>query len=178
MEFYQVIKERRSVRRYLEDDIPQDMLERILEAARWAPSWANYQCWRFIIVKDQAKKEKLAEALPEKNPAGKGFVQAPAVVVLCGDPSASGSKDGKDYYLLDAGLAMEHLVLAAKAEGLGTCWVAWMEEEVVRETCKVPEQYRVVAMTPLGYPAKEPKAPPRKDFEEVFFFDEWGESWN
>jgi len=174
MEFYQVIQERRSVRKYQEEDVPREVLERLLDAARLAPSWANHQCWRFVVVKDPQKKEELAGALPEKNPARKSITQAPVVIVLCADPSASGKQDGKEYYLLDAGLAMEHLVLAARAEELGTCWIAWNDEKIVKETCNIPDEFRVVALSPLGYPAKEPSPRPRKELSEIVFLEEWG----
>ncbi|NLA05172.1 MAG: nitroreductase, partial [Firmicutes bacterium] len=94
---------------------------------------------------------------------------------LCADPEASGRPDGKDYYLLDAGLAMQQLMLAAHAEGLGTCWVAWFDESAAREACKVPAPYRVVAFTPLGVPARRPSPRPRKELGEIVFTEEWGQ---
>jgi len=175
MDIYKTLQERRSVRKFMGDPVPQDKLERILDAGRLAPSWSNKQCWRFIVVKDPERKEKLAESMPESNPARKAIGQAaPAVIVLCADPEASGKQDGKDYYLLDSGLAMQQLMLAAHAEGLGTCWIAWFDESRVREACEVPEDYRVVALTPLGYPEKDPSPKPRKELEEIVYEEKWG----
>jgi len=176
VEVYKVLEDRRSVRKYKPDPIPEEKLKRILDAARIAPSWSNLQCWRFIVVRDHERKEQLASSMPEKNPARKAVGQtAPAVVVLCADPKKSGKQDGKEYYLLDAGLAMQQLMLAAKAEGLGTCWVAWFDEEKVREACAVPPEYRVVGLSPLGYPEKDPSPRPRKELEEIVFAEEWGQ---
>ncbi len=179
MDIYDVLKERRSIRKYASDPVPEDKLKRILEAGRLAPSWANKQCWRFIVVQDPEKKKKLAASMPESNPARKAVGEtAPAVIVLCADPEASGKQDGKDYYLLDSGLAMQQLMLAANAEGLGTCWIAWFDEAAVREACAVPPEFRVVALTPLGVPEKQPSPRPRKDLSEITYAEEWGRSYN
>ncbi len=175
MELYSAIHNRRSIRKYKPDPPLQESLLRILEAARAAPSWANKQCWRFLVVKEEARKKELAASLPEGNPAAKAIETAPVVIVACADPGASGSQEGKDYYLLDIGISMQQLVLAAHAEGLGTCWVAWMDENAIRKACAVPEQYRVVALTPLGYPAKEARPIPRKELSEIAFAEKWGQ---
>jgi len=175
MELYQELEERRSVRKYKSEPVAEEKLKRILEAARISPSWSNLQCWRFIIVSEQAKKNELASSMPDNNPAKRAVGEtAPLVIVLCADPGESGNPDGKDYYMLDAGIAMQQLMLAAHAEGLGTCWVGWFDEEKVRETCSVPPQYRIVGLTPLGVPEKQPSERPRKDFTDILFAEKWG----
>ncbi len=175
MELYEVLRNRRSVRKYSSEDVSADKLEKVLEAARIAPSWSNKQCWKFIVVRDPEKKKNLAESMPENNPARKAVGEtAPVVLVLCADPTASGKQDDKEYYLLDAGLAMQQLILAAYAEGLGTCWVALFDEKKARPVCAVPENYRVVALTPLGVPEKQPSEKPRKDLNEIVYAEEWG----
>jgi len=175
MELYEALRNRRSVRKYSGEDVSADKLEKVLEAARIAPSWSNMQCWKFIVVRDPEKKKKLAESMPENNPARKAVGEtAPVVIVLCADPTESGKQDDKEYYLLDAGLAMQQLILAAHAEGLGTCWVALFDEEKARPVCAVPENYRVVALTPLGVPEKQPSEKPRKDLNEIVYAEEWG----
>ncbi len=175
MELYEVLKNRRSVRKYNNEDVGADKLEKVLEAARIAPSWSNQQCWTFIVVRDPEKKKKLAESMPENNPARKAVGEtAPVVLVLCADPAESGKQDDKEYYLLDAGLAMQQLMLAAHAEGLGTCWVAWFDEDKAREACSVPEDQRIVGLTPLGVPEKQPSEKPRKDLKEIVYAEEWG----
>ncbi|RQD76777.1 MAG: nitroreductase [Candidatus Syntrophonatronum acetioxidans] len=170
----EVVNTRKSVRKYRPDPVDRQVLTKVLEVARKAPSWKNLQCWRYILVEGEGTREKLAEALPSANPARKGIVQAPLTVVLCANPEESGVSQGKEYYLVDAGITMEHLVLAAAAQGLGTCWVAWFQEEPVKELLGIPDPYRVVAMTPLGYPAQEPKEQPRKELSEIVFSEEWG----
>jgi nitroreductase len=175
MDLYRVLEERRSIRKYKPDIVPKEKLERILEAARIAPSWSNLQCWRLILVEDPSTKKALAESMPGKNPARKAVGEtAPLVLVLCADPKESGDQDGKDYYLLDAGLAMQQLMLAAHAEGLGTCWVAWFDEEKARAVCSIPPEYRVVALTPLGFPDAQPAAGPRKELAQIAFGEKWG----
>lgn len=147
MDFYDVVKKRKSVRNYSSQKVPEDVLVRILEAARLAPSWANKQCWRYVIVDDPEIISRIA------SPHIVGF-GAPLMVVLCADPALSGQREGKDYYLVDAAISMEHLVLAAAAEGLGTCWVAGrLEEATVKSVLGIPDNLRVVAISPLGYPS-------------------------
>lgn len=178
MELYQVLQDRRSVRKYKSDPVPDDKLMKILEAARVAPSWSNKQCWKFIIVRDLENKKKLAASMPTDNPAIKAVGEtAPVVIVVCADPKESGLQDGKGYYLLDAGLAMQQLVLAAHAEGLGTCWVALFDEKIARKACAVPPEYRVVALTPLGFPEKQPSARPRKEMSEIVYAEQWGNAF-
>lgn len=147
MDFYDVVKNRKSVRNYTGQKVPEEVLLRIVEAARLAPSWANKQCWRFVIVDDPELIARLSQARTQS-------FGAPMMVVLCADPVQSGQREGKDYYLVDAAISMEHLVLAAAAEGLGTCWVAGrLEEAAIRQALGVPDNLRVVAVSPLGYPS-------------------------
>ena len=174
MELYEALEDRRSIRKYTADPVSDETLQKLLRAAGIAPSWKNNQCWRFIIVREQSRKQKLAGSLPDGNPCKKAIAEAPVVPVLCADPRTSGRQDGKDYYLLDAGLAMQQLMLAAHAEGLGACWVAWFDEAAARPACNIPEPYRVVALTPLGVPAHRPSPRPRKEIGEIVFIEEWG----
>ncbi len=174
MDIYQALQERRSVRKYKTDPVSDQRIKAVLEAARIAPSWKNKQCWSFIIVRDPERKKQLAASLPESNPAYKSISQtAPVVIVLCADTRASGDQDGKDYYMLDAGLAMQQLMLAAIAEGLGTCWVGLFDEAAARSVCAVPPEYRVVAMTPLGVPETVPSPRPRKELQEFVYAEKW-----
>lgn len=176
MDLYEALQNRRSVRKYEPEIVPEEKVNKVLEAARVAPSWKNMQCWRFIVVRDEEKKKLLAESLHEGNPAVKATANAPVVIVICANPEASGQLDGKEYYLLDAGIAMQQLMLSAHAEGLGTCWVAWLDEAKARAACKVPDDYKVVALTPLGIPAKQSSMPPRKELSEIVFQEEWSKN--
>ena len=174
MNFLELAQARRSLRTYLDKPIEQEKLEYILESARLAPSWKNLQCWRFVLVEDTAGRKALAECMSESNPGRKALMGAPMVIVLCAVPTESEVWEGKDFMMLDAGLAMEHLVLAATDQGLGTCWQGLFSEEKVREALDVPGNVRVVAMTPLGYAAEERRPRPRKAMAEIVFHGKWG----
>ena len=167
MEFMEVVRRRRSVRRFRPDPVPQAKIDHVLEAARLAPSWANGQCWTFVVVTDTKVKQALAEA------GNDWIAAAPAVIVACADPRQSGVKGDQTYYLLDIGIAMEHLVLAAAEQGLGTCWVGWFDEKKARNALGAPSSIRVVASTPLGYPDETPEPRPRKTLGEIVRRDQW-----
>ncbi len=167
MDLMDVIRRRRSIRRFRPDPVPPTAIEYVLEAARLAPSWANGQCWSFVVVTDAAVKHALAQA------GNEWIEQAPAIVVFCADPKQSGTKADQPYYLLDIGIAMEHLVLAAAEQGLGTCWIGWFDEEKARQALHVPDHLRVGASTPLGYPDEEPEARPRKKLSDLVHYNGW-----
>src|SRR5659263_134336 len=147
MEFKDVIAARKSVRSYADKPVEVEKLSQILEAARQAPSWANKQCCRYIVVKDKAKIQELAGGF-------NGWLkQAPVIVVACADPKDSGAHDSMNYYLVDVGISMQQLILAATDMELGTCWIGGFDEAKVKKALGVPENIKVVAMTPVGYPA-------------------------
>lgn len=173
MDIFQVFKERRSVRRYQDKPVEEAKLEQVLDAARLAPSWKNLQCWRFLIISTPQRKEALLEAFPEDNPGARALATAPLAIVVCALPSDSGVENGIEYFVADAAIAFEHLCLAAHALGLGTCWLGWFDEAVVKQTLDIPEHLRVVGITPLGYPEYQPKARPRKSLDEIVFYDHW-----
>lgn len=182
MDLWEALRNRRSIRRYRPDPVPPESLERVLEGARLAPTWANGQPLFFVVVREQAKKDRLSElSAPEEyrksrgdyrgywqNPAREALRTAPLVLVAVADPRRSGSLWGMDFYLVDTGLVMAQLFLAAHAEGLGTCYVGVYHEEAVKELLGVPEPLRVVGLTPLGYPAEAPGPRPRKPLAELW----------
>lgn len=168
MDFIDLVKQRRSIRVYRPDPVPQTKLDQVLEAARLAPSWANGQCWTFIVVTDPRVKSRVAEA------GNEWIEQAPVIIAACADPKRSAIKGDQHYYLLDIGIAMEHLVLAAAEAGLGTCWIGWFDEAKAKAALGLPEELRVVALTPLGYPDEEPEARPRRSLGEIVYRDRWG----
>ncbi len=173
MDIFQVIRDRRSIRKYKDTPVEQEKIEQVLEAARLAPSWKNMQCWRFLVLTDSEKRNSLGAALPDENPGKKAILMAPAVIVACGNPAESDVENGIDYYVADVAIAFEHLCLAAHALGLGTCWIGWYDEKAVRNALKIPEEFRIVGITPLGYPDQEPKPRPRKELGEIAFYNEW-----
>lgn len=174
MEFFDVVAARRSIRKYRETPVEKEKLLALLEAFRLAPSWKDLQCWRLIVVDTPAGKEKLLAAVPDSNPGKKGITSAPVVLILAANPADSGERDGQAYYLVDCGIALQNLVLAACAQGLGTCWMGIFEENMIKAGFDIPDPWRVVAVTPLGYPDQEPKPRPRKPLSELVFTGAWG----
>ena len=161
-----VVRKRRSVRKFKPTTIPKNDIEYVLEAARLAPSWGNKQCWRYIIVTDQAMRKRITMT--------DWAAGAPVVIVACADPTKAGNREGKPYYMLDVGISMEHLCLAAAEKGLGTCWLGGQfDERAVKEALDVPESQRVVALTPLGYPDESPAAKDRKSMVDMVSWEKW-----
>jgi nitroreductase len=156
-------------------------LEQVLEAARWSPSWANTQCWRFIVVRNSAIKSELAGALSTNNPAINAINTAPIVIIASAELKKSGFYHGEartirgDWYMLDVGLAMENMALAAHALGLGTVHIGLFDHKKVESILGVPEGFCVVEMTPLGYPDGESRVTPRKELAEIVFKEKFGE---
>jgi nitroreductase len=147
MEFMDVVAARKSVRSYADKPVEEEKLSTVLEAAMLAPSWANKQCCKYIVVTDKTKIQELAGGF-------NGWLkQAPVVVVACADPKDSGAHDSMNYYLVDVGISVQQLVLAATDLELGTCWIGGFDEAKIKKTLKIPENIKVVAMTPVGYPA-------------------------
>jgi nitroreductase len=174
MEFFQVVRDRRSIRKYLDTTVPRETIEQLLDAAHLAPSWKNMQCWRFLVLTDPLKREKLLGAFPDDNPGKKAIATAPVVIVVCADPAESGIENGIEYFIADTAIAFDHLCLAAKALGLGTCWMGWYDEAIIKKELNIPGNIRIIGLTPLGYPDQEPKPRPRKELVEIAYFNEWG----
>jgi nitroreductase len=171
MDLMEAIKTRRSIRRYKENPVPETLIKEVLNASRLSPSADNAQPWKFVVVRDEQTKLKLAAACN-----GQKFIaQAPVVVVACGIPDEAFPTVGgyMSSHVIDASIAVDHLTLAAHAAGLGTCWIASFKEDKVRDTLGIPEDVRVVALTPLGYPAETPERSPRKNLEELVVYERY-----
>lgn len=169
MELMEAIRTRRSVRSYLDRDVEEDKLLRVMEAARLAPSASNRQNWRFVVVKDFSAKKKLSVAA-----RGQSFVaEAPVVIATCGTDTNYVMTCGQAAYTVDVTIAVDHMTLAAAAEGLGTCWIGAFYEDQVKEILGIPQDVRVVALLPLGYPAKVPQPTPRKNAGEIVALERW-----
>ena len=163
MEFYEVISKRRSIRAYKKDTVEDSKLSRILNAARLAPTAANRQPYSLIVVKDEKTKQRLKDAYSQE-----WFFTAPVIVCACALPDDAWKRnDGKGYVDVDVAIAMDHLILAASAEGLGTCWIAAFKPEVVREVLNIPDNMEPLVLTPLGYPETIPEPTFRKPLEEM-----------
>ncbi|MCX7784865.1 MAG: nitroreductase family protein [candidate division WOR-3 bacterium] len=169
MDFYDVIKNRKSVRAYKPDPIPDEVLNRILEAGRLAPSAKNIQPWKFIVVKDHNIKQALVSACRNQEFIG----QAPIVICAVALEKIAWGRMGGYWssYPVDIAIALEHIILAATNEGLGTCWIGAYDEAEVKKILRIPDDVKVIALTPLGYPAQEPAPKPRKPLSEIVSFD-------
>jgi nitroreductase len=177
MDIFEAINGRRSIREYKPDPVSDEIVERVLEAVRWAPSWANTQCWEVVVIRKPEIKAKVAEALPPGNPALSSLRDAPILLVFCGIRNLSGFKRGEaitekgDWFMFDMGLAMENLCLAAHSLGLGTVIIGNLDARKLEVLIGVPENISVVAITPLGYPQKEVSAPRRKELTDFVHFE-------
>ncbi len=164
MDFYDVVNARYSARKYSDRPVPEEALLRMLEAARVAPSACNIQPWHIYVVQDEATRRQLFP------PDRQGWAaDAPVVLVACSYPDSAWKRsyDGKNHADIDLGIVTEHLVLAAAAEGLGTCWICAFDPELFRTVLQLPAGMEPVAATPLGYPDCEPRPRNRKPLEEI-----------
>jgi len=173
----EIIKERRGIRKYQEKEVPNDILNQVLEAVKWAPSWANTQCWEVVVVRDNITKANLKETIAPKNPATQAIEAAPVVLAVCGKLSSSGfykdqvtTKFG-DWFMFDLGLATQNICLTAHSLGLGTVIVGLFDHNKAREVLKIPEGYELVVLIPMGYPAKDAPTPKRREISEFTHYE-------
>lgn len=171
LEFFTCIKARRSVRRFRSDPISQETLEKLLEAARLAPSAGNVQPWIFYVVRSKQVQERLADAALGQT----WMLSAPAIVVVCADLSRAQNSYGRRgvelYALQDTAAAVENLLLAAVAEGLAGCWVGAFREEVAAAALEIDrKQLRPLALVPLGYADETPRTPPKRAAEDTVIY--------
>lgn len=169
MDFFELIRTRYSVRAYTALPVEDDKLARILEAARLAPTAANYQPFRLIVLTTRGREADLRRVYPRE-----WFHQAPLVIAVCTVVAeAWRRRDGKNYGDVDATIAMDHLILAAAAEGLGTCWVAAFDPAAARTLLGIPPGVEPLAFTPLGYPADQPAPKLRKPISDLVKYEHW-----
>jgi nitroreductase len=169
MEFAQLIRARYSVRAYKPDPVPGPLLEKVLEAGRLAPTAANRQPFRLLVVRTEGRQEELRRLY-----ARSWFTAAPLVLGVCAIPAEAWvRRDGKNYADVDAAIVMDHLILAAAAEGLGTCWVGAFDPDAAREIFSLPDGVEPLAFTPLGYPDDRPGAKSRKSLDELVRRERW-----
>lgn len=203
------ITNRRSIRKYRDDPIPDEVVEQLLEAARWAPSTDNAQPWRFIVVRDKAVIEQLGiicgtglftrlriqqflagdlqkrfQDVPEEKKEQvfqkltSGYLSgylgtAPLVIVVCGDKKVTAAMP------YDCCAALENILIAAQALGLGATWTQALttdprDEARTKQVLGIPEEWKVISAVSIGYPAESPGPRPRKNLEEIVFYDHWG----
>ena len=171
MDFYEVVRKRRSYRVYKPDMPEKENIERILESARLGPTWANSQCISYIIVQEPENVKVVWQAVGQMQK----FAEAPMFIVGVVSEKASGmNSNGEKYYGVDFGICFEHLILAATAEGLATCWIGWFNEKKIKEVLNIPDKYRVMGLTPLGYPVKSKgEITDRKPLEKIVHYEKF-----
>lgn len=172
-EFYDIVEERRSIRKYKDKQVEREKLYRILESSTLAPSWSCQHCWRFLLIDDKEIRDNVAGCVNDANPAKEGLFEAPLIVVLCADPVSTEVIDEKDYYMSDCGIAMEHFMLSATNEGLGSCWVGLFDEDKLKSILNIPEPIRIIGITPLGYSDENPDSRNKKSIKDLTFYNKW-----
>ena len=170
MEFSELIAKRYSVRAYKPDPVEGDKLQKVLEAARIAPTAANRQPFQLIVIHTEGRQAELQRIYRPD-----WFTQPPLIICVCAVTEGGWvRRDGKVYVDVDATIAMDHLILAARDLELGTCWIAAFDPTAAREILGLPDGVEPVAFTPLGYPADELRPKKRKPLEEIVRYDRWG----
>ena len=169
MDFLELAKQRYSVRAYKSDPVEDEKLQKVLEAARLAPTACNLQPFQFIVIHTKGREAELRRIYSDS-----WFVQAPIVICACGMPSQSWVRsDGKNYWEVDVTIAMDHLILAAADLGLGTCWIGAFNPDAAREVLRLPNDVEPIAFTPLGYPDDQPGYKGRKTINELVKHEHW-----
>jgi len=170
MDVYTSISTRKSVRAFRDRDVPENVISRLLEAARLAPSASNRQEWRFVVVRNPETRKRLARVA-----SGQKFVgEAPVVIACCAETDDHVMACGQPCYPIDVAIAIDHLALCATAEGLGTCWIGAFDEGQIKEILGIPPQIRVVALLPVGYP-QDPALveKSRLPLEKIVKYERW-----
>ena len=169
MNVFEAIQSRYSVRRYAPRDVEEEKIERLMDAARLAPSANNRQEWRFVIVKDPSTRQALMTAAANQKFVG----EAPVVIACCAVTDNHLMRCGQLCYPIDVSIAIDHITLQAVEEGLGTCWIGAFYEDQVKQILDIPEDVRVVELLTLGYPADEPKEKNRLSLETIVMRERW-----
>ena len=169
MDFQELIRTRYSVRAYKKDPIEEDKLNKVLEAARLAPTAANRQPFKLIVIETEGREPELNQIYRKE-----WFVQAPLLICAVGIPARSWVREDMRRYLdVDIAIVMDHFILAAPDQGLGTCWVAAFNAQKAREILELPDEVEPLIFTPLGYPADTPGSKERKPLSDLIRYNRW-----
>jgi len=171
MNVVEAIEKRRSVRVYQNKPLPEEKLRKVLEAARLAPSARNSQSCKFIVVKDEGLRKRLAKEATRHSFIG----DAPVIIVAVSLDPDYVMPGGIPAHPVDIAIAVDHMTLAAVEEELGTCWIGAFYQDQVKQILSIPEKYKVVVLLPLGYPAEGPKRKVRKPLKELVCYDSFVE---
>lgn len=173
MNILEAIRKRRSIRTYQNKAVEPEKLNRVLEAARLAPSASNRQEWRFVVVQTKSIREQLMKAASNQ----KFVAQAPVVIAACADTDKHVMRCGQLCYPIDVAIAVDHMTLQAVEEGLGTCWIGAFDQAEVKRILDIPERVQIVSLLTLGYPAITPTPSPRKKLEEIVMHEKWSQAY-
>lgn len=177
----EVIKRRRSIRKYEDKHLDEDVLAKIIEAGILAPSGSNTQPWHFIIIKSSEMREKVAKVSHNQS----WMCSAPVFIVCVADLGSRVMNSSKEFIdeqssmeevkqiIRDTSISIDHMVLTAESLGIGTCIVAWFRQEEIRPLLNIPSDKYVVSIITAGYPAESPKPRKRKNVEEVLHYETW-----
>jgi len=165
----EAIKKRQSVRSYQDKEIPEDVLQQVLEAGRLAPSASNKQCWKFIVVKDEDLRKKMVPACKNQKFVG----EAPVVIAGCATNPDYVMTCGEHSYSIDLAIVLDHMSLEAASLGLGTCWIGAFYQDQVKELLGVPENVRIVSLMPVGYPKELENKTGRKPLSEIICYNKY-----
>lgn len=169
MDVFSAICGRRSIRKFSSQEVGEETLNLVLEAARLSPSAANKQSWKFIVIREKETISKIAQAA-----GGQRFVeQAPVIIVSCGTDPEGVMMCGQNRYTVDVSIATAYLILEAYEQGLGTCWLGRFDEQKVKDLLGIPNEVRIVAVTVMGYPSESPTQTPRKNIEEIVSYERY-----
>ena len=181
MELQETILNRRSIRKFTDYFVTDNEIKQVLEAARWAPSWANTQVWSFVIVRDKNIIEQINETFSNTNPARSGSKSASALIAVCAKKGLSGCRGGAEitsisnWFMFDLGLAVQNLCLKAHEIGLATVIVGLLDHQFCKRIISVPGDYELAAIIPIGKSAEsDRKTPPRKTIESMTYLNEFG----
>ncbi|PKN75035.1 MAG: nitroreductase family protein [Candidatus Cloacimonetes bacterium HGW-Cloacimonetes-2] len=155
MNIKEIINVRKSTRNFLPDPVPQEILEEILEAGRLAPSAQNRQPWRYLVFNDNRKIRELAKNCGLIGLSNFFIKEAPLVIIACAETKSNVRINNQDYYLVDTAISFQQMILTATAHGLGTCWMAAFSEKTLSKYLQLPPSWRIVAISPFGYPAEK-----------------------
>ena len=174
-DFFEVITTRRSVRRYKPDPTPDELVKKLIDAARWAPTGGNLQPWMFFVVKDPQMKDAIVQTTyvgyDKKTGRPQKWIRNAPMLILVGVDTKTGARYGRSsaesVALLDIGACIENLLLAATAMGLGSCWVAGFDADQLAQTLHLPKEIQLISLVTIGFPQKIPSPPPRLSVEEI-----------
>jgi nitroreductase len=176
----EILEARRSVRDYAPQPVKEEDIKAIFEAARVAPSACNSQTWRFIAVTERTLIQKIAQEGMRPVVSNSWLETAPLIIAGCSQLDILANRIGSlitgiEYYQIDLGIAMEHMVLKATELGLGTCWIGWFHEKKIKKILEIPQTIKVLALLGVGYPKEEDITPAkkRKPLEEIFYREKW-----